>query len=197
MYLPLPLPLIFLPLPLPFPLIFLPLPLPLPLPLTLLKNIIFIVFALAPISPMLCHFFCPCPCPLFHLWKSEIEGKGKGKKWQNRGEMGARAKTRAKSQTTRMPQFYNVRAFTASNKCRAVSFDARSSLLFSLIWIGDACSAPLSACIAGHTKGHFTGRPILPATSYYSELKGHLIWVISSNDWGKQRNRGRLQFRPV
>ena len=87
-------------LPLPLPLIFLPLP----LPSTLLKNIIFIVFALAPISPMLCHFFCPCPCPLFHLWKSEIEGKGKGKKkWHNMGEMGARAKTRAKSQTTRMP----------------------------------------------------------------------------------------------
>ena len=42
-------------LPLPLPLIFLPLPLP--LPSTLLKNIIFIVFALAPISPMLCHFF--------------------------------------------------------------------------------------------------------------------------------------------
>ena len=40
-------------LPLPLPLIFLPLP----LPSTLLKNIIFIVFALAPISPMLCHFF--------------------------------------------------------------------------------------------------------------------------------------------
>ena len=67
-------------------------------------------------------------------------------------------------------QFYNVRAFTASNKCRAVSFDARSSLLFSLLWIGDACSAPLAACIAGHTKGHFTGQPILPATSYISEL---------------------------
>ena len=35
-------------------------------------------------------------------------------------------------------QVYKVRAFTASNKCRAVSFDARSSLMFSLIWIGAA-----------------------------------------------------------
>ena len=31
-------------------------------------------------------------------------------------------------------------------------------------------------------KGHFTGRPILPATSYISELKGHLIWVIGSSE---------------
>ena len=61
-------------------------------------------------------------------------------------------------------------------------FRCWSSLLFSLIWIGDACSAPFAACTAGHTKGHFTGRPILPATSYISELKGHLIWVIGSSE---------------
>ena len=49
-------------------------------------------------------------------------------------------------------------------------FRCWSSLLFSLIWIGDACSAHFAACIAGHTKGHFTGQPKLPATSYISEL---------------------------
>ena len=35
--------------------------------------------------------------------------------------------------------------------------------------------SPFAACIAGHTQGHFTGRPILPATNYISELKGRLI----------------------
>ena len=37
------------------------------LALDIVEKYHFIVFALAPISPMLCHFFCPCPCPLFRL----------------------------------------------------------------------------------------------------------------------------------
>ena len=35
-------------------------------------------------------------------------------------------------------KFTKCEHFTASNKCRAVSFNARSSLMFSLIWIGAA-----------------------------------------------------------
>ena len=40
-------------------------------------------------------------------------------------------------------------------------------------------------------KGHFSGQPIHPATSYISELKN---WVRNSNDWCKQRKRGWGRF---
>ena len=33
---------------------------------------------------------------------------------------------------------------------------------------------PFAACIAGQAEGHITGRPILPATNYISELKTEL-----------------------
>ena len=62
-------------------------------------------------------------------------------------------------------KFTKCEHFTASNKCRAVSFDARSSLMFSLIWIGAAWSAPLAACTAVHTKGAF-----FPASQYILRL---------------------------
>ena len=62
-------------------------------------------------------------------------------------------------------KFTKCEHFTASNKCRAVSFGARSSLMFCLIWIGAAWSAPLAACTAGHTRGAF-----FPASRYILRL---------------------------
>ena len=92
-------------------------------------------------------------------------------------------------------KFTKCEHFTASNKCRAVSFGARSSLMFCLIWIGAAWSAPFSRLhCRSHKRGIFSGQPIHPATSYIS---GPKIWIISSNDFGRQRKRGRLQIRPV
>ena len=49
-------------------------------------------------------------------------------------------------------------------------FRCWSSLLFSLVVLA-MLALPFAACIAGHTKGHFTGRPILAATNYISEFK--------------------------
>ena len=92
-------------------------------------------------------------------------------------------------------KFTKCEHFTASNKCRAVSFGARSSLMFCLILIGAAWSAPFRRLhCRSHKRGIFSGQPIHPATSYIS---GPKIWIISSNDFGRQRKRGRLQIRPV
>ena len=73
-------------------------------------------------------------------------------------------------------QFYNVQAFTAGNKCKGGEFRCWSSLLFCLIWNGDACFALLPPAL------QVTQKVILPAGLFFLRLTTS---VNLKDDWSE------------